>query len=82
MIATGRGIGVTAQSTATLHPHPGVAYRPLDDAPPIPVILAWPTTGAHPMITDFLNVARRWAERLTPTIRSRQQKNTTIHNRT
>ncbi|MFJ2771875.1 LysR family transcriptional regulator [Streptomyces sp. NPDC087300] len=39
-IAASRAVGVTTTATAALHPHPGVAYVPLTDAPPVPVFLA------------------------------------------
>ncbi|KQX59350.1 MULTISPECIES: LysR family transcriptional regulator [unclassified Streptomyces] len=47
-IAAGRGVGVSSASTAALHPHPGVAYRPLPDAPALPVVLAWRDAFPHP----------------------------------
>jgi hypothetical protein len=40
-ITTGRYVGVTPESTVTQYPRPGVAYRPLRDAPPVPVRLVW-----------------------------------------
>ncbi|MEU8757895.1 LysR family transcriptional regulator [Streptomyces sp. NPDC048659] len=60
-IAAARGIGVTAASTAALHPHPGVAYRPLTDAPPVPVLLAWRTTDQHPAVAQLAALAREIA---------------------
>ncbi|MFI1888967.1 LysR family transcriptional regulator [Streptomyces jumonjinensis] len=57
-IAAGRGAGVSVASTAELHPHPGVTYRPLPDAPPVPVLLAHRTTTAHPALRDLLALAR------------------------
>ncbi|OAH13004.1 hypothetical protein STSP_36510 [Streptomyces jeddahensis] len=41
MISTGRRIGMTAESTANQYPRPGVVYRPVRDAEPIAVRLAW-----------------------------------------
>jgi hypothetical protein len=58
-IATGTGVGVTVTSTATLHPHPDVRYVPISDAPPVPLLLAWPLRGAHPMTKAFVATARR-----------------------
>ncbi|MGO1543695.1 MAG: LysR family transcriptional regulator [Gulosibacter sp.] len=40
-LAAGRGVGVTAAATADHHPRPGVVYRPVKDAPRIPVRLVW-----------------------------------------
>ncbi|MFE0174196.1 LysR family transcriptional regulator [Streptomyces sp. NPDC059002] len=39
-IAASGAVGVTSTATADLHPHPGVGYVPLPDAPRIPVFLA------------------------------------------
>ncbi|WP_406496361.1 LysR family transcriptional regulator [Streptomyces sp. NBC_01604] len=47
-IATGRGVGVTAESTAHQYPRPGIVYRPVRDAEPIAVRLAWWRGDAHP----------------------------------
>lgn len=41
LIAAGQAVGVTAEATANQNPRPGVAYRPVRDAPPIVVRLAW-----------------------------------------
>ncbi|CAL9375560.1 HTH-type transcriptional regulator ArgP [Streptomyces sp. enrichment culture] len=40
-ISTGRCVGVTAESTAHQYPRPGVVYRPVRDAGPVAVRLAW-----------------------------------------
>ncbi|MDX3618414.1 LysR family transcriptional regulator [Streptomyces europaeiscabiei] len=47
-IATGRAIGVTAESTANQYRRPGVVYRPVRDAEPISVRLAWWRDDPHP----------------------------------
>ncbi|MFF5975541.1 LysR family transcriptional regulator [Streptomyces sp. NPDC012769] len=60
-IAAGRGIGVSTASTAALHPHPGVTYRPLPDAPPLPLLLAWRPTARHPATGALADLARRIA---------------------
>ncbi|MFF0478253.1 LysR family transcriptional regulator [Streptomyces sp. NPDC004284] len=57
-IAAGRGIGVSSASTAALHPHPGVLYRPLPDAPPLPVVLAWRDAFPHPATGALVTMAR------------------------
>jgi DNA-binding transcriptional LysR family regulator len=48
VIATGRCVGLTPESTVTQYPRPGVLYRPLRDAPPVPVRLAWWRDDPHP----------------------------------
>ncbi|MFF2653988.1 LysR family transcriptional regulator [Streptomyces sp. NPDC058045] len=57
-IAAGRGSGVSAASTAGMHPHQGVAYLPLTDAPPLPVVLAWRDGPGHPSIPALVALAR------------------------
>ncbi|GAA3832543.1 LysR family transcriptional regulator [Streptomyces chiangmaiensis] len=47
-ISTGRRVGVTAESTAVQYARPDVVYRPVRDAEPIAVRLAWWRDGPHP----------------------------------
>ena len=58
VIATGDAVGVTAQATEHSHPHPGVRYLPLADAPPVTVRVAWPRTPTHPATLAFLDHLR------------------------
>lgn len=48
VIASGRCVGITAESTAHQYPRPGVVYRPVRDAEPIAVRLAWWRGDRHP----------------------------------
>ena len=48
VIATGRCVGVTAEATVAQYPRPGIVYRPLRDAAPIAVRLAWWRDDPHP----------------------------------
>ncbi|MCM2393302.1 LysR family transcriptional regulator [Streptomyces albipurpureus] len=57
-IAAGRGAGVSVVSTAEMHPHPGVTYRPLPDAPPVPVLLAHRVGPQHPALPALRDMAR------------------------
>ena len=57
-ISSGSGLGVTAASTAHMYPYPGLVYRPLSDAPPIQVSLAWPQRSPHPATAQFVRLAR------------------------
>ncbi|MGA8211050.1 MAG: LysR family transcriptional regulator [Nocardioidaceae bacterium] len=41
VIAAGQAVGVTAEATAHQYPRPGIVYRRVRDAPPVPVWLAW-----------------------------------------
>ncbi|MFE5595898.1 LysR substrate-binding domain-containing protein [Streptomyces sp. NPDC056549] len=57
-IAAGRAIGVSAASTAEMHPHPGVVYQHLADAPPVPVVFAWRDAAPRPAIGLLVDLAR------------------------
>ncbi|MEV7888604.1 LysR family transcriptional regulator [Streptomyces sp. NPDC002817] len=48
VIATGRCVGMTPESTANQYPRPGVVYRPVRDGEPIAVRLAWWRDDPHP----------------------------------
>ncbi|MFG2129144.1 LysR family transcriptional regulator [Streptomyces sp. NPDC048751] len=48
VISSGRCIGMTAESTAHQYPRPGIVYRPVRDAEPIAVRLAWWRDDPHP----------------------------------
>ncbi|WJV50838.1 LysR family transcriptional regulator [Streptomyces flavofungini] len=57
-IAVGRAVGVSTSATPRMHTHPAIAYRPLTDAPPVPLVLAWRRgTSAHPAIPDLIRLA-------------------------
>lgn len=56
VIAAGRGIGVTAESTANQYPRPGVVYRPVRDAEPVAVRLAWWRDDPHPTLQAVLEL--------------------------
>jgi DNA-binding transcriptional LysR family regulator len=58
-IAAEEAVGVTAQSTADQHPHPGVRFVPLRGVPVITVSLVWPVHRAHPALADFVDTVRR-----------------------
>ncbi|MGY5014967.1 LysR family transcriptional regulator [Streptomyces sp. 900105755] len=47
-IGAGRAVGVTAESTANQYPRPGIVYRPVRDAAPVAVRLAWWRDDPHP----------------------------------
>ncbi|MFH8804151.1 LysR family transcriptional regulator [Streptomyces sp. NPDC017936] len=48
VIATGRGVGMTAEATADQYPRPGIVYRPVRDAEPVAVRLMWWRDDPHP----------------------------------
>ncbi|MFD7610369.1 LysR family transcriptional regulator [Streptomyces sp. NPDC059828] len=62
-IAAGRGAGVSSTSTESLYPRPGVTYRPLTDAPTVPVLLAWRAGAPHPSVGALVRLARELIRR-------------------
>ena len=53
-IAGGLALGVTTESTAAQHAHPGITFLPVSDAGSVPVHLAWPATHMHPATATFV----------------------------
>lgn len=41
VIEAGLAVGITSEATVHQHPRPGVVFRPVRDAPPVPVSIAW-----------------------------------------
>jgi DNA-binding transcriptional LysR family regulator len=56
VIASGRCVGVTAQSTLTQYRRQGVVFRRLRDAPPVPVRLIWWRDDPHPATSDVVGL--------------------------
>ncbi|OZM82288.1 LysR family transcriptional regulator [Pseudonocardia sp. MH-G8] len=56
VIATGRCIGVTAESTLTQYRRQGVVFRRLRGAPPVPVRLVWWRDDRHPATDDVVGL--------------------------
>lgn len=54
MVAAGQVVGITSEATTRQHRRPGVVYRRVRDAPPVPVLLAWwredPPTGVDELL--------------------------------
>jgi DNA-binding transcriptional LysR family regulator len=59
VIAAGQAVGITSEATANQNPRPGVAYRPVRDAQPLPVWLAWWRDDPAPHVTDLLDLVRK-----------------------
>ncbi|MBV6699842.1 LysR family transcriptional regulator [Kitasatospora aureofaciens] len=58
-IAVGRAVGISTSATPRLHTHPAIVYRPLADAPPVPLFLAWHRgTPTHPAIPALVRLTR------------------------
>ena len=56
VIASGRCVGVTAESTLTQYRRQGVVFRRLRDAPPVPVRLVWWRDDQHPATTALVGL--------------------------
>jgi DNA-binding transcriptional LysR family regulator len=56
VIAAGQAIGLTAEATTIQHPRPGVVYRPIRDARPVPVMLAWWADSPPPNLEALLQL--------------------------
>ena len=65
LIASGRAVGVSSEATAAQHPRPGIAYRPVVDAPAVDVWLAWWRDDPPPGL-DRLVALTRTAYRARP----------------
>ena len=59
LIAAGQAVGMTSEATARQHPRPGVVYRPVRDAQPVPVHLAWWRDSPPPALPDLLQLVCR-----------------------
>lgn len=66
MVATGRGISITAMAAARYYSRPGVTFIPIHDLEPCRVVLAWwpEDTG---IVADLVTVASRLAQTLVTT---------------
>ncbi|THC51907.1 LysR family transcriptional regulator [Streptomyces sp. A1499] len=56
-IAAGRALGVSTSATPSSHAHPSLVYRPLVDAPPVPLVIAWREGPGHPAVPDLVALA-------------------------
>jgi DNA-binding transcriptional LysR family regulator len=56
VIAAGRCVGVTTESTTTQYRRQGVIFRRLRDAPPVPVRLVWWRDDMHPATSEVVGL--------------------------
>jgi DNA-binding transcriptional LysR family regulator len=56
LIAAGQAVGITSEATANQNPRPGVAYRAVRDAPPIPVRVAWWKDDPPQHLSDLIKL--------------------------
>ncbi|KXO93966.1 LysR family substrate-binding domain-containing protein [Tsukamurella pseudospumae] len=58
LVAAGLGALIAPQSLARLHHRKDLTYRPITDAPPSPVVLAFPTGEQSDAVAEFIGVVR------------------------
>ncbi len=58
VIAAGEAVGITTEATAAQHRRPGVVYRPVRDAAPVEVHLAWWAASPPPALEPFVALVR------------------------
>jgi DNA-binding transcriptional LysR family regulator len=64
VVAAGQAVGVSAEATGVQHTRPGVVHRPVRDAPPVEVLLAWWADSPPPHVEDLVAlVAGQYAVR-------------------
>ena len=56
LIEAGLAVGITSEATVHQHPRPGVVFRPVRDAPPVPVSIAWRTDDPPRAVTDLVDL--------------------------
>ena len=52
VIAAGDAVGVTPEATTAQYRRDGIVFRPLRDAPRIPVLMTWRRDDQHPAAAD------------------------------
>lgn len=58
LIAAGQAVGITAEATTHQHPRPGLKFRPVRDAEPIQVWLAWRRDDPPERLETLIQLAR------------------------
>ncbi len=56
-IAAGPAVGLTADGTADQYPRPGIVFRPIRDAEPVAVRIAWWRDDPHPAASAVVQLA-------------------------
>jgi len=56
-VSLGEAVTLLPASVAVRYPRPGVAYRPVSDAPPVVLALAWPQESRSTATAALVRVA-------------------------
>lgn len=59
VIAAAQAVGITSEAVARQHPRPGVTYRPVRDAQPVAVHLAWRRDSPPPALPELIQLTCR-----------------------
>jgi DNA-binding transcriptional LysR family regulator len=59
LIASGQAVGLTPEATVAQFPRPGLAYRPVRDAEPVHVWLAWWRDDPPPHLSMLVELVRK-----------------------
>ncbi len=57
LVEVGNVVWFPPASIVRRHPRPGIAYRPVDDLPPLELALAWPQESRSPAVAAFVRTA-------------------------
>lgn len=66
-VALGRGVGITTEAVTRRVVHPAVRFVRVEGAPLVPVYLAYPQQGTHPLVQRFIHAAQKAAAALRET---------------
>jgi DNA-binding transcriptional LysR family regulator len=58
LVAGNRALYCVPESVSRFYSHPDVVFRPVTDAPPAEVAIAWTTEVVNPAVTSFVETAR------------------------
>lgn len=56
VIGSGNAVGITTESTAHQYRRQGIVYRPVRDAPPVPIYAAWNVDDPPPMHQEIVEL--------------------------
>jgi DNA-binding transcriptional LysR family regulator len=58
LITAGQAVGMTSEATVAQYPRPGLVYRPVRDAEPVRVWLAWWRDDPPPHLSTLIGLVR------------------------
>lgn len=64
VVALGQAVALIPQSLADANPRPDIAYRPVADATPYTIAIAWPESTRRHHVAEFVHTATRLHHRI------------------